>query len=360
MARIDLTHWRAGLGVPNRPTQALLAMLLTFAFILWWNDQLGAFFSLGNLKVLLRSSSTLTVVALGMLLIILSGGIDLSVGSVVALVTVVSMQVYRLIYNGPNYVLPTAWTQWLEANGWLWQGAASSTWASVAAILSGVLTGGLCGLCNGLVVTRLRVVPFVATLGMLSFARGMAYWLSGKTTITFIGPRPAWVDAFAKSSSDTFIVSPSVWSAVLLAALLAVVLRGTIFGRYSYAIGANEAAAWRSGVPTDRTKLGIYLLAGLFTGWAGVLLFAYGSGGDPGAAVGLELDAIAAVVIGGASLSGGKGSVGGTLLGVLMLASLDSALVLLSAGVEVKNMLIGVIIIAGMALSGWKRSSRDK
>jgi ribose/xylose/arabinose/galactoside ABC-type transport system permease subunit len=290
-----------------------------------------------------------------MLLIIVSGGIDLSVGSVVALVTVVTMQTYRLVYNGPEYALPEGWVSALARRGLLWEGTGSALWASVAAVPTGVLLGGLCGLCNGLLVTRLRLAPFVATLGMMSIARGLAVWLAGRRRITFRGPRPGWVDALSRASSDWLVFDPGVWSVALLALVMAAVLRLTVFGRYIYAIGSNEATARLCGIRVERNKVALYTLAGLLAGWAGVLLLAHTNGGDPSAAVGLELDVIAAVVIGGASLSGGQGTVSGTLLGVLILGVLENGVSFFDLPVEVKYILIGAIVVVNTALSQWQR-----
>ncbi len=222
----------------------------------------------------------------------------------------------------------------------------------------GILVGGLCGLCNGLVITRLKVAPFVATLGMLSVARGLAVWLAGRTRVSFRGPRPGWVDALSRISSDTLVFDPGVWSLFLLAIGVLLLLRFTVFGRYVYAIGSNEAAARLCGIAIERHKRAIYTLAGLFTGWAGVLMFAHGNGGDPNAAVGLELDVIAAVVIGGASLSGGRGTVMGTLLGVLILGVLENGVSFFDVPVEVKYILIGAIVVINTALSQWQKASR--
>jgi ribose transport system permease protein len=314
------------------PMLGLAAVLILFIALLSWKRQLGTFLSLANLQVLLHTSSVSAVVALGMLVIILSGGIDLSVGSVVALVTVVTMQTYRL----------------LETNHGAMQ-------ASVAAAGVGIGVGGLAGLVNGLVITRLRVTPFVATLGMLSIARGLAVWLAGRRTIPFPGARPGWVDALSRATVDRYLFDAGVWSMFALAGLMALVLQRTVFGRYCYAIGSNEATARLCGIAVERTKVWIYLLAGLLTGWGGILVFAQGSGGDPTSSVGLELDVIAAVVIGGASLSGGQGSVSGTLMGVLILAILENGVNLFGVAVEVKYILIGAIVIVNTALSQWQR-----
>lgn len=343
-------RWR-----PSGPVLGLATLLLLFVLLLAWRGQLGNFFSLENIQVLLHKNSIPAVAALGMLLIILSGGIDLSVGSVVALVTVVAMQTYRLVYDGPEATLPDGLVEALAGRELLWAGTRSAWLASLTAIPAGLVVGTLAGVCNGLVITRLHVAPFVATLGMLSVARGLAVWLAGRKRISFSSARPGWVDALSRTSSDTLLFDPGVWSLLLLAIGMIVLLRLTVFGRHCYAIGSNEATARLCGVAVERNKLRIYAVAGLLTGWAGILLFAHGNGGDPSAAVGLELDVIAAVVIGGASLSGGQGTVGGTLLGVLILGVLENGVSFFDVPVEVKYVLIGIIVIVNTALSGWQR-----
>jgi ribose/xylose/arabinose/galactoside ABC-type transport system permease subunit len=322
---------------PSGPVLGLMTVLVLFVLLLAWKGKLASFLSVGNLQVLMHTHSITAVVALGMLLIIISGGIDLSVGSVVALVTVVAMQTYLLLLK---------------------QGA-STALASLGTVAAGVGVGGLAGLANGLAITRLRVTPFVATLGMLSIARGLAVWLSGRRTIAFPGARPGWVDALSRATVDRYLFDPGVWSMFALAALVAVVLRYTVLGRYWYAIGSNEAAARLCGVGVERHKVCIYILAGLLTGWAGILAFAHGQGGDAESSKGLELDVIAAVVIGGASLSGGQGSVWGTLLGVLILAVLENGVNVLGVALEVKYILIGAIVIINTALSQWQRQRNE-
>ncbi|MFO0927666.1 MAG: ABC transporter permease [Gemmataceae bacterium] len=340
---------------PSGPVLGLISLLLLFILLLAWRGQLGNFFSLDNIQVLLHKNSIPAVAALGMLLIIVSGGIDLSIGSVVALVTVVCMQTYRLVYDGPEATLPDWLSLLLTQAGLTWEPTRSAALASGAAIPAGLVVGTLAGVCNGLVVTRLRVPPFVATLGMLSIARGLAVWLAARKRVSFSGRRPGWVDALSRASSDTLLFDPGVWSLALLAVGMVALMRFTVFGRYCYAIGSNEQTARLCGVAIDRTKVWIYAVAGLLTGWAGILLFAHANGGDPSAAVGLELDVIAAVVIGGASLSGGQGTVGGTLLGVLILGILENGVSFFDVPVEVKYILIGAIVVVNTALSGWQR-----
>jgi ribose/xylose/arabinose/galactoside ABC-type transport system permease subunit len=340
---------------PSGPALGLLAVLTLFVILLAWRGELGRFLHLANLQVLFHKNSVILAAALGTLLVIVSGGIDLSIGSVVALVTVVSMQVFRMVFDGPEYALPESLTSMLDSRGLLWKGTESTLAASVAAVAAGLAVGGLCGLVNGLVITRLRLAPFVATLGMMSIARGLAVWLAGRTRISFRGKEPSWIGAFSRANSD-YVFDLGVWSVLVLAVAAAIVLRYTVFGRYCYAIGSNEATARLCGVDVDRQKVVIYTLAGLMTGWAGLLVFAHDSSGDPNSSVGLELDVIAAVVIGGAALSGGQGTVGGTLLGVLIFGILENGVSALNVPVEVKYILIGAIVIVNTALSGAKRA----
>ena len=316
------------------PVLGLIGVLSVFIILFSVRGEVDRFLSPRNIQVLVHGDTITAVAALGMLLIIISGGIDLSIGSVVALVTVVMMQLYRQVYVDTG----------------------SAVAASLVAVPAGIAIGGACGLVNGLVITRLRVAPFVATLGMLSVARGLAYWLAERQTVNFpVGARPGWVDLLSAVESEYTFFDPGVWIMLLLASGVAVLLRFTVLGRYCYAIGSNEATARLCGVPVERNKVVLYTLAGLLTGWAGVLMFAHLGIGDPNSARGLELEVIAAVVIGGASLSGGQGTVLGTLLGVLILAVLKNGVSNFDVPVEVQYILIGVIIIANTALSRWQR-----
>lgn len=343
------------LPMPSGPVVGLLGLLLLFVTLLYLRGQLDNFFAPSNLQVLFHKNSIPAVVALGMLLVIISGGIDLSVGSVAALVTVVTMQTYRLAYDGPDGVLPPWLLEWLRDRGWDWAATNSAVTATLLSVPAGLLTGALCGATNGLVITRMGLTPFVATLGMMSVARGLAIWLAGRTRLSFSGPRPEWVDALSRTGSGYLFFDPGVWALFALAILTVLVLHLTVFGRHVYAIGSNEATARLCGVPVARDKMWVYTLAGLLTGVAGVMLFAHGNGGDPEAGKMLELEVIAAVVIGGASLGGGQGTVSGALLGVLILGVLENGLGYTDVPVDLKHVLIGVIVVVNTALSLWQR-----
>ena len=317
------------LPLPSGPALGLIGVMVLFLILIGIKGELQSFLSLGNLRVLVHEGTIKGVIALGMLLVIITGGIDLSVGAVVALVTVVTMRVYSHFYAQLG----------VEQ-------------ASLFAVVSGVLIGGVCGLINGLLITQLRLPPFVVTLGMLSIARGSAIWLAERTLLAFpVGARPEWVEAFALSR----LSNPGFISLIVLAVVIAVVLRATRFGRHLYAVGSNEATARLCGVNVSRTKVLAYTVAGLLTGWAGVLLFAHGDSGNPSAGEGLELTVIAAVVIGGASLNGGKGTVAGAVMGVLILGLLANGVSLFNVPVEVRYILEGGIILLNAALSRWQR-----
>src|SRR5438477_1155056 len=316
-------------AVPAGPWVGFVAVLALFVLLIGIKGELGTFLSAGNLRVLLHEGTVPAVVGLGMLLVLISGGIDLSVGAVVALVTVVTMRVYTAFYQQSG---PTP------------QG-------SLAAVAVGVAVGGVCGLANGLLVTRLKLPPFVATLGMFGIARGLAVWLAGRTTLAFpVGGRPGWVE----SLSLTSLANPGLWSLAVLAVLTAVLLHLTVLGRHVYAVGSNEATARLCGVNVPRTKLLVYTLAGLLTGWAGVILFAHSNSGNPTLGEQLELDVITAVVIGGASLAGGKGTVTGALLGVAILGLIKNGVSLFDVPVEMQYILIGVLLLANVALNRWR------
>jgi len=174
-----------------------------------------------------------------------------------------------------------------------------------------------------------------------------------------VGGTPNWVGDLARVHVPVFVFNPGFWSLVALAALTAVLLRLTVLGRHIHAVGSSEATARLCGVAVERTKVAVYTLAGLLTGWAGILTFAHGASGNPNAGEALELDVIAAVVIGGASLSGGRGTVLGTMAGVLILGVLNNGVSLFNVPVEIRYILIGVIIVANTALGSWRRSNRE-
>lgn len=249
-------------------------------------------FTGGNFKNILIQTVIVAVGALGMTLIIVGGGIDLSVGSVVAFTGVLGAR--------------------LLVAGW-------SPWTTMLAL---VLVGGGIGLFNGAIIAGFRMMPFIVTLGMMGIVRGAAKWLGNNQTVNAPPDSPVGHLMARVNPTEFWPLPPGVWLALGLALMMAVLLRETVFGRYVFAIGANETAARYSGVRVGWVKAATYAISGLLIGFAGLLQMSRLTQGDPTVAVGLELDIIAAVVIGGASLSGGAGSILGSLIGALIMALL--------------------------------------
>jgi ribose transport system permease protein len=319
------------------PYLGLFLVIALFSVLLWQRGQLDRFLSLSNWKLITVHASIVAAVAVGMTLIMISGGIDLSVGYVVSLVTVITVLAYRWAFAHP----------WLKDSASLW------------AILAGVGTGGLAGLGNGVLITQLRVAPFVVTLGMMGAARGLAQYLSEGQPVAFpnvIEP-PAWVPWLGaiEPAPRWLGMGPAPWTVVLLALAAGVLLRFTVLGRYIYALGSSEPTARLCGINVERTKILIYVLAGLITGWAGILQTARSGSGFYNVQAGLELEVIAAVVIGGGSLTGGEGTIAGTLVGAILLQVLDNGCSKLDQPREFRFILIGAIIVGVAALNSWRQ-----
>lgn len=311
--------WISRLG----PFLGLALVILTFALL---TDAPGRYLSPFNLRIVLSQTVIVALGAIGMTMIIISGGIDLSVGAVIALTGVVT-------------------ALGLEAE-----------WSPPVALAAAVIVGGLVGLVNGALITGLKVVPFIATLGMLGIARGVAKWLAGEQTVN---APPTWIDGLLVTFPKPawLLVAPGVWITLILAIVAAVVLRRTVFGRRVFALGSNEAAARACGVPTEKLKLWIYSLAGLLFGLAGVMQMSRLRQGDPTVAIGTELDIIAAVVIGGASLNGGEGSILGAMIGALIMAFLRNGCQQMGWPNYIQEIIIGAIIVLAVAADRW-RSTR--
>jgi ribose/xylose/arabinose/galactoside ABC-type transport system permease subunit len=283
------------------------------------------FFRAANLELMARQTVIVCVAALGMTMVIISGGIDLSVGSIVSLSTVMVA-----LLLGAGY--PPA----------------------LAAL--GALAGtALCGAANGLLITRLRVVPFIVTLGTMLLIRGAAKGLADERRIE---APITWINDLLRTArgGHTFGLPAGIWITVLLAFVVAGVLGYTRFGRHLFAIGSNERTARLCGVRIDRRKLQVYILSGAFAGLAGVLQFSLLAVGDPTVAVGLELDIIAAVIIGGGSLLGGKGTVVGTVCGAAIMAVIGIGCSQYGLPNWVQQIVTGVIIVLAVALDRWRQN----
>jgi len=278
-----------------------------------------------NLLTMLRQTAVVGIAAVGMTFTIVLGGIDLSVGSAVALTTVVVAESLRA-GMGP-----------------------------VAAAALGVLTGGVLGSCNGALIAGLKISPFIVTLGTMSILRGVAKGIADEQKID---ADPRGLDALMQSHAGSLALPIGVW--LMLAATLFGVglLTYTKIGRQIVAVGSNAETARLCGISIAKTTLFVYALAGLLVGLAGVLEFSTLTVGDPTDSVGLELEVIAAVVIGGGSLSGGQGSASGTLVGAMLLTVIKAGCTHLGFPNWVQEIFTGFIIVLAMSIDRLRQRAR--
>jgi ribose/xylose/arabinose/galactoside ABC-type transport system permease subunit len=281
------------------------------------------FLQAGNLTDILRQVSVIGIIALGMTFVILTGGIDLSVGSLLALSSALTAAALVRFWSG---VSPTP--------------------RILSAVVLGIVACGVAGVVNGCVVARLRVQPFIATLASMIGVRGLAKWLTGNENID-IGFGQDVAAQFASIFRGKGVV---IGSYLVLAAASWIVLARSVFGRYVRAIGDNPTAAVYAGLPIARTQVTVYALSGLLAGVAGILYAAENHQGNPNAGIAYELDAIAAVVIGGTPLSGGRGTIAGTIVGTLIMGVLTNLLRLSNVDSNVEMMIKAVIIVLAVSI----------
>jgi inositol transport system permease protein len=299
---------------PSRHSSGLvLALLLLGAALALAKPQ---FLTVANLITVARQISINGILAVGVTYVLLTGGVDLSLGSVLALAGVVAAS---LAHPGEH------------------------AWA--VPVLAGVLTGTVCGWINGAVVTRGGVAPFIATLGMMTVARGLALVMSGGRPVSNLSAE------FTQIGSRNWLGLPiPVILLTAVAVLSAVFLDRLRLGRYIYAVGGNEHAARAAGIDVAGVRTMAYAVCGALAGLAGVVLAARITTGQPNAGIAYELDAIAAVVIGGTSLAGGRGGVGGTILGALLMGMISNGLDLLNVSSYYQQIVKGLIIVGAVSL----------
>jgi ribose transport system permease protein len=288
----------------------ILIVLLILASVL--SD---AFLSANNLTNVVRQVSITGIIVLAQLLVVVTGGIDISVGSVLGLAAVLSAG----MFDGRSMVL---------------------------GIVVGVVVGALAGAVNGLLVAYRGLEPFIVTLGMLALARGLVY---AYTEGVPVNPKGSDFTIPGVATVARFPVLGIIW--IVCIAAVAFLLYRTVFGRRLYAIGSNKNAAFSSGIPVKRTLLAVYVLAGLLAGLGGFLLSSRLGSGTPTAGTNYELDAIAAVVIGGARLSGGQGRVFGAVVGTLIFGVISNLLVLLNVSTFLQDAFRGALILVAVALA---------
>ncbi len=295
-----------------------LALFIVYGFFTILNSRMV---SLTALETIIQQTVIVGISALGMTLVIVSAGIDLSAGSIIALTSVVVAFLMKRSGFGP-----------------------------LSAACGCVLAGWLCGWINGRLITWLRVVPFIVTLGMLLILRGIAKGLAQNMTINVTR---SWLNdllAALPPERRWQLIPPGAWLMLLLAFLVAGFLKYTRIGRHVVAVGSNEQTARLCGVNVEKVKRIVYSTSGAFSGMAGLMLMSYQGQGDPTAASGMELDIIAAVVIGGGSLSGGQGSVLGSLVGALVMTVIRTGCQLNGLPTWLTQIVTGAVIVVAVVL----------
>ena len=291
-------------------------LLALFVLTLFFGFTTDNFFSTSTLFSILAQLPTLTVITIGMTLVLISGGIDLSVGSVVAL----SSAIIGISFSALE--LPFFF----------------------AAVL-GIFAGGCVGLINGILGSYFRLPIFIVTLGMLEISRGMTYMITNSQTV-YVGPSIQWLSLPIPGLG----ISISFVIALLLVVFTQLLLTRTVFGRYVIAIGTNETAAKISGIRTEPYLASVLVISGMFAGIGGLMSASYLGASDQNAAIGLELSAIAAAVIGGTSLMGGRGSI----IGVMIISVLQNGLAQLGVSEPFKRLITGLVIILAVLIDRWR------
>ena len=312
------------LGRLVAPFSGLVLVLVIFA------SMESSFLTVSNGRTIAVQTVVVGLGAIGMCFVIISGGIDLSIGSVIALASVVGAL------------------------------ALDKGCSPTVAVLASAGVGTACGICNGALITALRIAPFIVTLGMLGIARGLAQYLAENQRVAPPSGSLGWIEGFiAKKPDPSWLgIAPAAWWLLGAAILAGFVLRKTPFGVHVYALGSSEPTARLCGVPVGRTKVTVYAICGLAAGLAGAVMLGRLGVGDPTTAVGEELAIIAAVVIGGASLSGGEGSILGAMIGSFMLSTLAAGCILAGIDNSIQEIIIGGIIVAAVTLDGLRHRRR--
>lgn len=297
------------------------------------NGRFDSIFNEQRLKIIILQVSIVGIIALGSTQVIIMGGIDLSPGSIVGLTAMIAMSFAQVaMVNGFPNPKAQLGPEWMDL-------------PVIIPLIVGLAVGLIAGLINGLLIAYTRIPPFIATLGMMVAARGMAKWWSKGQPVSFP------TESYAAIGSG---MKPVIWF-VLLAILFHLILKYTVYGKRTYAIGSNEDAARMSGIEVDRHKVLVYAIAGALAAFAAVVLSSKNLTAQAGMGVMYELDAIAMTVIGGVSLTGGRGSIIGTVLGALIFGVIISGFTYLRLDAYYQEMVKGVIIVAAVVLDQWRR-----
>lgn len=312
--------------------QSIIALLVLCIVLTILSDK---FFTLENGWNIARQISINVCISVGMTLVILTKGIDLSVGSILAFSGAIAAGLLKFGLEIPAFNTYIGFTVF-------------------GAILAGLIIGGALGVFNGWMITRFKVPPFVATLAMLTIARGATMLWTGGFPITGLG------DSFAFIGTGWFLGIPMpVWITAIIVLIAVIVTKKTKFGRHVYAIGGNESAAKLSGININKVKIWVYAIAGILAAVGGIILTSRLDSAQPNAGMSYELDSIAAVVIGGTSLSGGRGSIMGTVQGALIIGVLNSGLVLLNVSPFWQQIIKGLVILIAVIMDKLNNPNED-
>jgi ribose transport system permease protein len=325
--RTPAPGWRRSFSPGSYAAQRVLAFGALIALVIFFSLASDEFFKLSSLSGILVATAVNGLLALGVTLVIITGGIDLSVG------TVMTLSAVMMGKSLTDWHLPLA-----------------------VGLLIAVATGALCGLANGLVIAKLGVPPFIATLGMLYVARGAALVISEVKPIYFTDT-PGFYDI---ANGQLIPGVPNGVLVFLVGAVVAALMLGkSVLGRYVVAIGSNEEATRLSGVATHRWKIATYVASGAFAGVAGIVLASRVNSAQPSLGMGYELDAIAAAVIGGTSLSGGEGTILGTVIGAFFISTLAWGLRIMSVSQEWQVLITGLVLIVAVLFDVLRRARQS-
>ena len=297
-------------------------------------DRFDTIFNEARLRIIILQVSIIGIIALGVTQVIIAGGIDLSSGSIVGVTAMIAMSFAQVAEVNGN---PNPKGVFLE-QGWV-------DLPVIIPVIIGLICGVIAGLINGALIAYTRIPPFIATLGMMVSARGAAKWWSKGQPISFPTEGYTWIGSG---------MMPVIWFG-LLAILFHLVLRYTVYGKHTYAIGSNEDAARMSGINVARHKVLVYVIAAMLAAFAAIILSSKNLTAQAGMGVMYELDAIAMTVIGGVSLAGGRGSIIGTVLGALIFGVIISGFTYLKLDAYYQEMVKGAIIVGAVALDQWRQ-----
>lgn len=283
------------------------------------------FLTVSNWTIIITQVSINALLAFGVTFVIITGGIDLSLGSIVAVAGVSA----AMLAHPDSYPV-------------------------LVPVFAGLFAGLMIGAFNGFIITKSKIAPFIVTLGTMTIGRGLALILSNGRPVSNLSESFAFIGSGKIMGIPVLIVI-----LILIFILCSVILNKTILGRYIYAVGGNEQAARASGINVTQVKMAVYSISGLLAGLAGILLTSRITTGQPNAGAGFELDAIAAVVIGGTSTTGGKGTIAGTLIGVLLIGVINNSLDLLNVTSYYQQVVMGIIIIGAVVLDSMNQKSNS-